>query len=1059
MRSSLDQQQAPSRYNHHHRNLSDESDESDDDDYIKRRRREKLSDEEESPMAKSNHRPSPVRSGQQQHPSSKNQSSPIHSSYGPQYGNKYNQSSFDSSNYQKRKRSDSEEKPPSPSSADFQSSLKKKKIERDEWDDEIESYSTYRAIILMCEEDRTDEAIVSKLKEVAGLICNDLQDDYQTHIPTISDIVMQCITDFPVKTAIYCTLVALVNKKIPKFGECIIQLTVEHIIQSHNHYDWIRLKALFRFIFELMRLKLVSENDAYYVFDKFVDLALKYSNDIMGMNYMYTILGSLPWGIEIFKENSVFTSELTTKLTKYFDVYSQFDFTLYKVFKGQKDCLMVMWEQFKFFLSDQTETKEIKSLLKPHLLFPESDLADARMHKIEFSFDEHLIDVGSHENVSKGCIFKGRLGLYEEMMSSTLHLLSPIDRLVIEEYITDLLYFFNGSHRDCVSRLYAWAGDLATAAFTNENKDNKPKSLEEKELAILNDLDPSGEYFQHMAIDVILGVMCLLPSPPVKIHFYNVVVIGMCLQKCTKDNFSREIVKKYINYVFEKIDMFDDECCMQRFTSLMSYYLSHFDCKWDWENWTYILNDPNSTSNKKREQFIRLVLQRTLHVTYMNKVKRSIKGSSNLTEDKFDEDLRYNEDEDLTGVPFAKFLPNAPDANFRFSSNCPHSDDSSKILEAIRQKKDTNEMLDLLGTLQCKDDKILLLDMFLSCALFISSQKNLTEFSDLLSRYKEVIKQLIDHDTVYQRVNLIRSLWLFWFKSPQRIILFMKKLLLQHDIVNAQSVANFLFTDKSLLFSFAYSWDIMKSCIDAQIVRALRAYEYGNDSICTSDTIPKLKKDPNAPEEDYLDKVTGLESTTFKMLIGEIRETVYIMTRLVISKLLSFEDMNSWEFTYVSGVLREIARFYQFYVLDFTGYVSSVLSEYPDSAAKEYINNLFNGSKFFKHASTFVPGGFKATVPRYERRFTPIPTLKNYTILDTRNSIHDLLIQEIRRVEHELPVSITSGHPLCSVVLTENLETMMPVITTTSSITTDSNNTTNITNNNHSDTTSMSTTA
>lgn len=191
MRSSLDQQQAPSRYNHHHRNLSDESDESDDDDYIKRRRREKLSDEEESPMAKSNHRPSPVRSGQQQHPSSKNQSSPIHSSYGPQYGNKYNQSSFDSSNYQKRKRSDSEEKPPSPSSADFQSSLKKKKIERDEWDDEIESYSTYRAIILMCEEDRTDEAIVSKLKEVAGLICNDLQDDYQTHIPTISDIVMQ----------------------------------------------------------------------------------------------------------------------------------------------------------------------------------------------------------------------------------------------------------------------------------------------------------------------------------------------------------------------------------------------------------------------------------------------------------------------------------------------------------------------------------------------------------------------------------------------------------------------------------------------------------------------------------------------------------------------------------------------------------------------------------------------------------------------------------------------------------------------------------------------------
>ena len=78
---------------------------------------------------------------------------------------------------------------------------------------------------------------------------------------------------------------------------------MEHIVQSHNNFDWIRLKALFRFVFELMRAKMISEKDAFNVFIIFVDKSLKYVNDIMGMNYMYSILGSIPWGIETFRES------------------------------------------------------------------------------------------------------------------------------------------------------------------------------------------------------------------------------------------------------------------------------------------------------------------------------------------------------------------------------------------------------------------------------------------------------------------------------------------------------------------------------------------------------------------------------------------------------------------------------------------------------------------------------------------------------------------------------------------------------------------------------------
>ncbi|EFC43823.1 cap binding protein with MIF4G domain [Naegleria gruberi] len=988
-----------------YKNLSDESDDSDDD-YIKRRRREKYaSDEEEKPMRDHNNtrRESPNRQPRQQQ---KHHQQPPNSP---------------SSNYQKRKRGD-DDHVDSPSN---ESSQKKKKTD-DDWDYESDPrQKIIHQIISICEFKPSDE-LYEKLKEVSTRITTDLEDDYQTNITTISDILMQCVADFPVKSSLYAIVIALINNKLPKFGELLVSLTVEHVIQSHNNNDWIRVKSLLRFICELMHFKVVAESDIYQIFDTFIDLSVKNAETLIGMNYMYVILGALPWGIEAFKENSIYLSDISSKLTKYFEVYNQNDFGLYQVYKGQKDCLGAMWDQFKYFLSNQTETKVIKSLLRAHINVTESDLSDGRAHKLEIPAGS-LNDVATKDtDFSKGYLFKSRLGLYESMIPNSLHLLSPIDRLVVEEYISDFLYFFNGSHRDCVNRLYIWAGDLATLAFKKDTSVSSPKSMEEKELAILNDLDPSGEYFQHMAMDIILGAMCCLPAPPVKIHFYNVVVIGLCLQKCTKDNFSREIVKKYINYVFENIDDFDDECCMQRFTSLMSYYLSQFDCKWSWDKWSFIFNDPDSSTNKRREQFIRLVLQKTLHVTYMNKVKRSIKGSSNLTEDKFDDDSRYNEDEDLTDVPFAKFLPYSPDATFKYTPDSPYHADATKLLDAIKgKKKDNTEVIELFSTLDCKDDKILLLDIFISCIL--SNQKNLTEFSDLLTYYKEAISQLMDFDVLPQRVNIIRCLWRYWHKSPQRIILLMKKLLLQHDIISCQSLANYLFTDNELLFSYGYSWDILKSCLDTQITRALRAFEYGDDSTSTSDTVPKIKKD-NQPSDHFdLDKaVKGLDSMFFKMLLGEIRETVYIITRLLTEKLLTYDNVKSWEFNHLYGLLKEVARLYQVYVKDLQGYVESILSESSNTIVKEHLLSLFKGLNFFKHTSVFVPAGSKATTPRYERRFDPILQTKNYTILDTRHSIHDLLIQEIQRVENEIPVIITKDHPLCSLLLPPLSDTKKP---------------------------------
>ncbi|KAL9657430.1 hypothetical protein ABK040_016700 [Willaertia magna] len=1047
--------------NIHKRNTYGESDESDEDlDYIKRRRREKYSSEEESEDdERTNLKKSVTASNKDKTKKKKTLSdsevsdeekrSP--SSYRG-YGGGYRGSSSRGSSYSSTRPSRGPYPPTTTTNVPTTTSTnttttnippKRKKYgfneNEDEEDLETTDSTNLKLIILLGEENPTDISTIKRITEVSTVLIDDLENDYTTHSSSITDIILQCVTDFPIKIPLYGTLVGLINTKIARFGEFIVQLTVEHIVQSHNHYDWIRVKTLLRFVCGLMNSKVISDSDVFTIYEHFIDWSIKYYDNIMGVNYMFLILGSLPWGIETLKKNDFYLKTIKERLTEYFDHYKKNTFSLYKAYKGQRDALLVMWEQFQSIIKEDSNISEIRILLKPYN--QTTEITEEHIHRIELPIDLFKDAGSTEEDKSKGYIYKGRLGMYEELLSPDLDKLSDIDRLILEEYIVDLLYFFNGSHRECVSRLYKLAFDLTMKAYKEEKKGESPKTLEEKERAILEDSSISvSEYFEHVAIDVILGTMCLLPSPPVKIHFYNVVIIGLCMQKCNQgDNFSREIVEKYMNLLFERMDSFDIECCMSRFTSLMSYYLSHFDCKWDWNKWSYIFDNESSTPNKKRSHFIKLVLQKTFHVSYMNKVMRSIKGSSDLTADKFEDDHRDTKDEDLHNVPFAKFLPSEPEPNFKFNG----TDDANKLVSAIKEKKDSNQLLELFNTLTANEDKEILLSLFLSCIMNICGTKNsinLIDFGDYITRYREVFKNLIEFDAIKQKVNIVKTVWTFWNKSPQRIILFLKKLLIDHELVNVQSVANYVLRHDTLLLEDYYAWDILKTCLDAQIIRGLRAYEYGDDKTSTSATTPKLKRkvfddeekkpedkkengnamdtkeDDKVEERIYLDKVPrGTDAPIFHLLLQEIRESVCLIYTFLIDKLLDFSGTTTWDYNYIYGLFLEMMRMYQCYLKDLNSFIDLSITNSDNSLIKDEITTHLEAASFFRHVNVLAHGGFRATLPRYSRKFKPEEAINKLIVFDTRPSIHDTLLFHIHEQETNQPVAESIArreHPL-----------------------------------------------
>ena len=150
-----------------------------------------------------------------------------------------------------------------------------------------------------------------------------------------------------------------------------------------------------------------------------------------------------------------------------------------------------MWSQIKYF---KDSTWKQTAIPKTYLLLENKK---PKQHSLE-----ELPPMNPASRNVDYRFFKGDLNLFKQQQqqigagAEDIPSMTPIDRLIVQEYIEDTLYFFNPSHKECVKQLLLRV--------------------------------PVKFNCDYALIDFILSQLFLLPSPPFKMVYYGVILVDLC---------------------------------------------------------------------------------------------------------------------------------------------------------------------------------------------------------------------------------------------------------------------------------------------------------------------------------------------------------------------------------------------------------------------------------------------------------------------------------------------------------------------------------------------------
>ncbi|KAK1292334.1 Nuclear cap-binding protein subunit 1 [Acorus calamus] len=170
--------------------------------------------------------------------------------------------------------------------------------------------------------------------------------------------------------------------------------------------------------------------------------------------------------------------------------------------------------------------------------------------------------------------------------------MQPIDRFVVEEYLLDVLLFFNGCRKECA--LY---------------------------MASL----PVPFRYEYLMAETIFSQLLLLPQAPFKPIYYTLVIIDLC--KALPGAFPA-VVAGAVRALFDRIADLDMEC-RTRLILWFSHHLANFQFTWPWEEWAYVIDLPKWAPKRV---FVQEVLEREVRLSYWEKIKQSIENAVGLDE-------------------------------------------------------------------------------------------------------------------------------------------------------------------------------------------------------------------------------------------------------------------------------------------------------------------------------------------------------------------------------------------------------------------------------------------
>eukprot|EP01105_Mastigella_eilhardi_P022254 TRINITY_DN5474_c0_g1_i1.p1 TRINITY_DN5474_c0_g1~~TRINITY_DN5474_c0_g1_i1.p1 ORF type:complete len:774 (-),score=227.45 TRINITY_DN5474_c0_g1_i1:37-2358(-) len=608
-------------------------------------------------------------------------------------------------------------------------------------------------LVLIGDKDKC-QADGAKLEELVASLQGELANNKEAD--TIA-LLFQCVTSLPSKTPIYGTVVGLLNAINHDFGEKVAGELQNQLQQGFKQLEFNKLKLLLRFFAELVNANVILGSSLLQVLENILGAAQAPGNPLGRTDALvYLVIITLPWVARFLQQHEeAGLSHLISRIESHMTKRTPPPLAVYSVWEqDSNDFLAGLW---RCLLQASNDKWTVDAIKRPYLEF-ETKLNASYSHALT------AVDVPPHVPENEYPRPRTTFTLFP---ADTTKDIRPLDKLLLADYVVDLLYHFNGNHKEGIRQMMQL---------------------------------PLTVPYHAVVVEAVFGQMFLLPTPPFRLLYYGTVLTDLC--KMEKSCIP--LLVHAVDILFDRLDSMDVECA-DRLSDWFAWHLSNFDFLWNWGNWNYVLKLGDNTA---KVEFVRDTLEHCTRLSYLERVLKAVPP-----------DFQRLAPQNVTPqFPYAAGTP-AGDATAAGAAAPPaFRAVAAQFIERLRGRTAPEQVVSWLDGLvaggQLTEETRL--QMVAYCLLHFGC-KSLSHITTAIERYLPLLQAYVR--TAADRQALLDCVCHFWATSPLHRHTVIDRLLI-FRVVDSAAVVNWVFApQQTQTFARFHAWEVLRNVVGKTVAR------------------------------------------------------------------------------------------------------------------------------------------------------------------------------------------------------------------------------------------------